>query len=340
MPVLGIDIGTTSTKVVQLSDDSQSPRILTAGVAVTPLPGMKSESVSDLNKMAISLKKLVNDSRVTRSQVVCALPEAGVHVEVVTMPPMSEGELASAIVWEAEQFIPFQISEAELSWQVVGKPDPNKKGQMQVLVAATPKRMVEKYLAVLTEAGLNVVAMEPESLTLSRSVGRFTDVAGSVVDIGASGTTIMVAQHGATILSRRIPTGGDALTRSLAATLNLDPVQAEQYKRTYGLGENQLEGKVRKALTPVIEVIINEIRKVMEYYQSKNPNQKISTVILTGGGSGLPELDRYFIGALNLEVVIGDPFAGIGKDQRFTASLTGYEPLYGVAVGCALRRTE
>lgn len=336
MQTFGIDIGTSSIKLVQVVQESGKKRLVAAAVASTPPPGMSSDSVSDLAKVAEALKKLVSDARATTTQVVSSLPEAGVHVEVVDMPPMSESELSSAIVWEAEQVIPFQISDSEISWQMVEALSPNSN-RIKVLLAASPKTVVEKFASVLTEAGLSPQAMEPESISAARALGNFPSGAGLIVGLGASQTTISVVSKGIVMVSRSMPTGGEVITRSLASYLNLDVAQAEEYKKAYGLLENQLEGKVRQALVPVVDIILGEIRKVIEFFQTKNDGQKISIAVLTGGGAGLPDLVSYLARGLGVEVVVGDPFSTFTKDDKMNKMLSGYGPLYGVAAGLALR---
>ena len=336
MQTFGIDIGTSTIKIAQVVKDGAKAKLVAAAVVPTPQPGMQTEAVNDLAKVSEAIKKLVSDARINVLQTVSSLPESGVHVEVVEMPPMSESELSSAIVWEAEQVIPFQISESEVSWELTENLDKTSK-RMKVLLAASPKHVVEKYASVLSEAGLSPQALEPESLALARSMGKFASGAGLIVGLGASQTTISVVMGGSVIVSRSIPTGGAAISRSLASYLSLDVSQAEEYKKAYGLLENQLEGKVRQALVPVVDVIVGEIRKVIEFFQSKNDGQRISLVLLTGGGAGLPDLIPYLAQALGVEVVIGDPFSGIERDEKTTRALSGYGPLYGVAVGLALR---
>lgn len=336
MQTFGIDIGTSTIKIAQVVRESGKTRLLAAAVSRTPLPGMSTESVTDLEKVSEAIKKLVGDARVSTLQVSASLPESGVHVEVVEMPPMSESELASAVVWEAEQVIPFQVSDSEISWQMVENLDKESK-RMKVLLAASPKSVVGKYASVLSGAGLSPQTIEPESISLARSFGNLTPGVGLLVGLGASQTTISVVAKGSVVISRSLPTGGEAITRSLASYLNLEVSQAEEYKKAYGLNESQLEGKVRQALIPMVDVILSEIRKVIEFFQSKNEGQKVALIILTGGGSGLPDLVPYLANSLGAEVVIGDPFIGMERDDKMNRALSGYGPLYGVAVGLALR---
>lgn len=340
MQTFGIDIGTSSIKIAQVVRDGAKYRLVAAAAVPTPTPGIKSESVTDLAKVTEAIKKVVADTRISTRHAVCSLAESNVHVEVLQMPPMSESELASAVVWEAEQVIPFQVSEAELSWQALPAVDQTKANTQQVLLTASPKRQVEKYINVLNEAGLSAEVIEPESISAARSIGKFQSGLGVIIGLGASGTSISVVLDGSVVVSRSLPTGGNAISRALSSYLNLELNQAEEYKRAYGLQENQLEGKVRQAIIPIIDVIANEARKVIEFYQSKNENRRISSVVLTGGGAGLPELVPYLAKSLNAEIAIGDPFVDISRDERTASALAGFSPLYGVAAGLALREVE
>ena len=340
MQTFGIDIGTSSIKIAQVAREGGTIRLVAAAAIPTPQAGIRAESVTDLASLTEAVKKIISDAKITSRHVACSVSESNVHVEVLQMPPMSESELSSAVVWEAEQVIPFQVSEAEISWQVIPVTDQTKANTQQVLLTAAPKRQVEKYVNVLNQAGLTPEIIEPESVATARALAKFPSGLGAIIDLGASGTSISVVLNGCVVVSRSLPTGGNAISRALSSYLNLELNQAEEYKRAYGLEENQLEGKVRQAIIPVIDVISNETRKVIEFYQSKNENRRISSIVLTGGGAGLPELVPYLAKNLGAEIVIGDPFVDISKDERMASALTGFGPLYGVAVGLALREVE
>jgi len=329
--IFGLDIGTSTIKLVQLQKSGPKWQLVAAGITTAPPKGMASDAEPDLNEVAVAVKKLVAQTRPTTKEVAVALPDAQVSSQLVTLPYLSENELTAAIPWEAEQYLPIPLEEAEVRHQVVfADKDQNKT---QVLLVAAPKMLVQKYSQVLESAGLSLVAAETELMALSRVV---TPPSKTVVlvDFGASSTNIGIIWHSQLIFTRSIPTAGEALTRAISSTLSLDPHQAEEYKKAYGLSRKQLEGKVKQALQPIFMVITEEIRKAIAHYQTQMAGGQIHLIVLSGGTAGLPEAAPTLAQSLGIEVVVGNPLSQIEPSTQSQA-LAGYEPLYAIAVGLA-----
>ncbi len=328
---IGLDIGSSSIKVVFVGKKGKTNQLFAAGAVRAPVRGVKSEADADLLAMATTIKKLFTDTKIVSREVVVSLPESEIVTRLVTMPSMSDQELAEAIEWEAEQYIPMPIDEANVSYDVVFRPK-EKGGQMKVLLVATPKKLVEKYVKILGMAGLRITTVETDMLAAGRSLvlpGMGTTL---VCDLGARSSDFAIISGGNLVFSRSMPTAGEALSRALSVGLTMDIVQAEAYKKAYGLTD-QLEGKIRAVLLPLVDLIVNEIRKAIEFYKSGEPNDPVKSIVLCGGTAGMPGLVAEMAGKLGTEVVVGDPFAALVKDEKQTAALAGYAPLYGIAVG-------
>lgn len=338
---VGLDIGFFSIKVVSLVRDKEEYRLDNLGAISTPQPGMASEQDSDLEVLADAIKKLFSSSKIDAKEAVIALPESKVFTRVIDdLPFLTDQELSSAIRYAAEEFIPMPLTDVNLNWQVLARSDgKNKNGRTIVLVIASPKNAVNKYIKVLSLAGLKAKALETDIIAITRSlVGRNPFSPGTlIIQLGATTTDFAAVSQGLIWLTRSISTGGLALTRQLAAQFNFEALQAEEYKKVYGLSQDQLEGKVFEALKPLVDIIAQEGRRIIQAFDAKYPQNQIKRVVLSGGGAKTPGMVIYLANALGLEVQEADPWYGIIKDKAMVAKLSLEAPFYSVAVGLALR---
>lgn len=335
MSVFGLDIGSTSSKIVQLERDGNKFRLLAAGLVPTPTPGLASEADNALVALATALKKLHQDARVTTKNVITALPEGQIFSRVIELPPMNDDELAQAIPWEAEQFVPKPLNEVNLDWQVVSRGGLDKEAQpMKVLLVAAPKVLISKYLKVCSLAGFEVVAIETEMTAVARALVPPNASPTMLVDFGAKTTDLTIVDNGQVVMTRSIPTAGEAFTRAVSTGLALEITQAEEYKRAYGLAEKELEGKVKGALTPVFEAVSSEIKKALAFWQEKE-TKPVASVVLTGGTANLPEVSTLLARSLGIEVQLANPFSSLTAEEKAISSLKNNASVFAVAVGLA-----
>lgn len=336
MKSIGLDIGSKTIKVVEIEKDGKTWRLLGSGVV-----GYSGESPDkfkdekEVAALADIIRKLHREANISSKEVAVALPEASVFTRTIKFPLLTDQEIASAIKWEAEQYIPIPASEAIIQYQILERREKASPPEVSVLLVAAPKEVVSKYVAVVQAAGLLVTRVETELISLTRSLAP-VDRTALLIDFGARSTDIAIAKNSMLAFSRSIPTAGDAFTRAVAQALNVQPQQAEEYKRAYGLSMSQLEGKVKTALDPVFRIVGDEIKKAVHFYQSEEKGEAPSAIILSGGTSGLPEAISYLTTLLGYEIVIGNPFAKVAVDPEVMKSLAPYAPLYSIAVGLAL----
>lgn len=330
--MLGIDVGVSSIKVVELTKDSSAWELIAAGIAPTPPPGLVSDLPRDLTSVSQALGKLLAEAKITEKNVVLSLPEEKVYTRLVSFPPLSDQEIASAVGWQIEGYIPISKKDAIYDHQIVGKSD---RG-VEVLIIAAPKMVVQKYMKVLELANLVPAAIETELLALSRSVAP-PKKRSLVIDFGATSTDIAVVVDNKLMFSRSVGTAGQALTRALARGIGVEEIRAEEYKKTYGLTEDKLEGKIKEILSPLILGIVDEIKKAMGYWRQDHENLIIESVILCGGTTALPALSPILAASLGIEVTIGNPFWNVKIPENNKKSLSPFAHLYGVAVGLAMR---
>lgn len=338
---VGLDIGFSTIKVVSLAKEKESSKLISLGSIAAPTPGMLSDNDSDLGVVATNIKKLLSATQISEKEIIAALPESKVFTRVIDdLPYLTDNELSSAIRYAAEEFIPMPLIDVNLNWQVLLRSDgKSKETKTVVLVVASPKNIVSKYIKVLEMATVRPKALETETIAVTRSLVGNNPFSPStlIIQLGATTTDFALVSKGLIWLTRSISTGGMALTRSLAQHFNFEMSQAEEYKKVYGLLEDQLEGKVFESLKPIADIIVGESKRMIQAFETKYPQNPIKRVVLSGGGAKMPGLVIYFANNLELEVQEADPWYSIVKDKNLTSKLSQDAPSYSVAVGLALR---
>jgi type IV pilus assembly protein PilM len=336
--MIGIDIGSKTIKVVELEKNGSSYSLIASGVV-----GYSGTSVDKMidNKeiaaLAQVIKKLCTEAKITAKDAVVSIPESLAFTRTIKFPPLNDSEIASAIKWEAEQYIPIPVNEAVIQHTVLKRSESGGPGGgVVVLLVAAPRAIVEKYVKVVQMAGLTPVAVETELIALTRSLAP-VDKTVLLADLGGSSTNLAIANHGLLSFSRSLPIAGDAFTRAVSQALSITPQQAEEYKKAYGLSSSQLEGKIKGSLDAVVRLVADEIKKAVNYYLTEEKGDTPSTLIMSGGSSGMPELISALSKTVGMEILVGNPFTHIQIDPAFAQKLASFAPLYGVAIGLAMR---
>ncbi len=333
--MIGIDIGSKSIKIVELSKSGSSWTLKSSGAV--GYNGQTPDKIIDENefkKIADLIRNIIKKVEIKTQEVNISLPESVVFTRLIKFPLLSEEEVAAAVKWEAEQYIPIPTSEAVIQYTVLEKKE--NSTQTSVLLVATPKSVVEKFVKVLQLAGLTPVVAETELTALARSLAPDTGVS-LLLDIGFSSTDMAIIKDSSILFTRSIAVAGEAFTRAVSQSLGIEPTQAEEYKKTYGLVENQLEGKVKNALDPIFRVIVEEIKKAIQFYKSEEKGDAPTSIVLTGGASSMPGIVPFLTQNLGIETVVGDPFGKVTMDDETKKSLENYASLYSAAVGLAMR---
>lgn len=336
---LGIDIGSHSIKLIELQMEGNQIALVAAGSMPTPPKAMTSTIPADFEAVAVAIKQLVKDTGTKSREVAIALPESKVFTRVIEVPQLSTRELTSAIKWEAEQYIPLPLDQVNVDFTILRDSQATGTNKMEVLLVAAPKALMDKYLSIVEMAGLTAVTAETEIIATSRAVARSIPNVKTVmvVSLGAQTTDISILKSGILTFTRSVSAGGDAMTRAIAQNLDFNQTQAEEYKRTYGLQSDKLEGKIVNAAKPIMDTIVGEMRRSIAFYEEKYKDQHVETVMLCGGTSRLPGMVIYLAQSINFEVQLANPWIGIMRDPRFNI-LNAEGPNFCVAVGLALRQ--
>lgn len=335
---IGLDIGSHSIKLIELARDGDRVALVSAGSVPMPHKAINSNLQVDAEAVAIAIRQLMKDTGTKSKTVMIALPESKVFTRVIEVPQLSQRELTSAIKWEAEQYIPLPMDQVNVDYTVLREAKDTGTNKMEVLLVAAPKSLVDRYLTILELAEINAIGAETEVIATSRAVGRSIPALKTVmvVSMGALTTDIAVLKGGVLAFTRSVSSGGEAITRSIAQSLDFTVSQAEEYKRTYGIVKDKLEGKIALAAKPIMDTVVAEMKRAVAFFEEKYKDQHIETILLTGGTAKLPGMIVYLAEMLNVEVQLANPWVGIAKDARFNI-LNTEGSNFCVAVGLALR---
>lgn len=325
---LGIDIGSSSIKIARVN----GKKVGVLAVIANPIGKAMAETEKERNTLAEVIKRVLSEHKINERRFRVVVPESLVYSRVINLPVLSDAELSSAIRWEAEQYVPVPLDEVELSWEVVDRPVKRTGGErMRVYLAAADKKLINSLMGVFAEIGLEPERIEPELITVSRAVALERKLSGAtmVCAMGAAGIGMGVFENDQLLFVYKFASGGATLTRSITASLQLGLAQAEEYKRTYGVQESVLEGKLLAAMKPVLDGIMSETKRAISYYNQSFPGGQMARIIISGGMALTPGLVQWMTGQLGVEVAIGDPFEGLEVTSEHAKLGAVYAPVIG-----------
>jgi type IV pilus assembly protein PilM len=334
---VGIDFGTHSIKAVELLNISSStPKLANLGSQLTPKGVINSENKADQEKLAAVLKKLYDSSGIKNKAAVMALPEFSVFTRFLEFPGVKQEELKDVVYYEAKQYIPMPLTEVQLSYVPIGFNA--EKNAPRVLLVAAPRKIIDIYINIAVLAGLDLVAIETESVAMGRAMFRSTGKKNLVMlDFGANSTDMSILVEGNLVFSQSIAIGSDSLTQAIVNKFNFEYQRAEEFKRNYGVIENVLEGKIYAVLSPILESIMIEVRRGVEFYKSRTLSSAPTEYVLNGDGALLPGIKEFIAKSLGASVFIAVPWNHILVDSKFKDIVAKGGPSYSVAIGLALK---
>lgn len=370
---IGIDIGTDSVKVCRLIQGSQAIEVTNiARVEIYPenvadsltreidekinaaspetAPIMKKDKdkdkaeVEDKEKLEQKKEKIVNavnkamkEADINERDVISSVAGQSVIVRYIEMPHMNKEELAGAIKFEAEQYIPFELENVELDYQVLEEKMAHSPDKMRILLVAAKKDLVIDHLSLLEKASLKPIAIDVDAFAMINAFEMIKSPAKeecvALINIGHSLTNINILRGGVPYFTRDIFLAGKDISDALAKKFGLEFSQAEKLKRDRG--NVTASDTFAKALSLGMEELVGEIRLSFDYYENQASEKNISQVFLTGGTSLLPQIDKFLSDALGMKVESWNPF----KDLQVSEKVKEWEnvsPTLAVALGLAL----
>lgn len=352
---LGVDIGSSSIKIVELKKEKRKLRLSTYGFS----ENLHSSTDSDWQKDIVFISKIINKicdkAGTTTRNVVAALPAFSVFSSILNLSNVDKKDMSSAVHWEAKKVIPLPLDEMVLDWRIVVDDDKsgtkkiNDKNRdtvkniknAKVLLTGAPKTLVKKYISIFKEAKINLLSLETETFSLIRSLLGNDKSTIMIVEIGMSTTDISIIDNCIPLLNRSIDIGGMTITKAISNSLNIGIERAEQFK--YDLGISSIESDdsnaVPKAIINIIDPIVNEIKYMLNLFKSKN-NKTVEKIVLSGGSSLLSNFVDYLSKIINMKVIIGDPWSMVSCPVELMPSLSELGPKLSVAIGSAMREIE
>ncbi len=358
--VLGIDIGASSAKIVQLRPSKGAAVLETYGeIALGPYGAQAIGKAVKITpeKIAEAMRDVMREANVTARAGGLSIPFSSSLVSVIDVPNVNPEQLKRMIPIEARKYIPLPIGEVTLDWFVipheegeqsafdrVEKKTPMQAKGQEVLLVAIHNNILESYKTIATTAGINVEFYEIEVFSAVRSsVGHGLSPI-LVVDLGAATTKVYVVERGIVRLSHLVSTGGQHMTENLSRSLNWEFDKAERIKREHGLIASNTyspdeNDKIKTALLSTLSRVFSEVNRVLLSYGQRY-NKNVSRVVLTGGGASLPGLSEIARESLSAEVEIANPFARTESPAFLENVLREIGPGFAVAVGVALRKLK
>ena len=335
----GLDIGATTIKPVFLEKTNGGYIYKSSIITPAPSKGMLSESPLDEEEMAQTIRKSVAEANIDSKYVNLALPENQVYTKVLEMPVLSDRELASAIYWEAEQYIPVPLTSVTLTWNVLKRPNnPTSTDKMEVLMVGAPTMLIKKYQKIISMAGFSINSMETEILSTIRALVLGENFPPTlIISIGAVSTSFAIVRNGIMVFTYSMAVGGAAINRAIATDFGLTSVQAEEYKKVYGVSGKSLGGKIGQATEPILNSILTEAKKSLAFYAQKYKEEtQIRQIILSGGTAKLPGIEIFFASNSGIETAIANPWKVLAS-QSVPKEVLDNAADYTIAVGLAMR---
>ncbi|MBU1016631.1 MAG: type IV pilus assembly protein PilM [Patescibacteria group bacterium] len=341
MDIIGLDIGTSLIKGVAVRKEKGTCELLNYAFSPAFKESLLSESATDADKLSESLRKFISESSFSSTNVVASFPETHVFTRVIEIPKMSRKEVEKAVFWEAEQYLPISIEDVTLNFQILPKDiEGESSDKTEVLLVAVPKGLVQRFVKILIKAGLTPVGLEPESMSIARSIyyNESSYPVTLVVNIGSEVTNLSILVDDYIRFTRSISTGGSSISRAISQELNLEAKQAQEYLKSYGLDESKMDGKIKASIEPVFNVILNEIRKSVAFYETRKNPRRVKRVVLCGGTSTVPGILVHTAQYLNLEVQKADPWKKLVVASKFNEKeLDDLGPMFATGVGLVLK---
>jgi type IV pilus assembly protein PilM len=340
--VLGVDIGSSSIKLVQLRRERGRVILETYGaIALGPYAGVEIGRATALgaDKLAEALKDLIREANVTTADAALSIPYSSSLVSILRLPKAVEKQLAQVVPIEARKYIPVPINEVLLDWFVVSDAKQNSDGKLDVLMVAIHNDTIAKFRSIASEAQLQTAFFEIEIFSAVRAALDHGLQPVAVADLGAATTKFYVVERGLMRESHIINHGAQDLTLGASRALSLSVVQAEERKRKFGLSALPEAADLKRSFELSLSPLVSELARTMAAWESRN-NETLSGLVLTGGGATLKGLKEFMQGKMTPEIRMADPFGKTAAPAFLEKILKEAGPEFAVAVGLALRRLQ
>jgi type IV pilus assembly protein PilM len=343
--LVGLDIGSSAVKAVELKPAGKGYKVTGFGSEPIPPDSIVDGAIIDAAAVADAIRRLFDTQGIKTKDVAASLSGNAVIVKKISLPVMTAAELSESIYWEAEQYIPFDIQDVNLDYQILDKGDASGGKAMEVLLVAAKKEKIADYTGVIAQAGRNAVVVDVDAFALQNAYEvNYGIQPGSVVvllNAGASATNINILQGDQSVFTRDISIGGNAYTEALQREMSLPYESADTLKRGLAV-EGASYDDARPVLRAVTENMMLEIQKTFDFFKGTAASDRIDRIVLSGGASRAEAFTEMLAERFEAPVEPFDPFKKIGFDGKGKKvqpeASAEMAPTAAVAIGLALRR--
>jgi len=347
--LLGIDISSTSVKIVELSQTDAGYRVESLAVEPLPANAVSEKNIQDVEAVGDTLSKALKKSGTKCKLAALAVPGSSVITKVITMPTsLSDSEMETQIELEADQYIPYPLEEINLDFQVLGETKANPE-TVDVLLAASRSENVEMRTAIAEIAGLTTKIIDVEAYTIEKATSLLSSSAQAlgespeeedspfvvaVLDVGATMTSLNVIENNELIYTREQAFGGKQLTEEIMRRYGLAYEEAGRLKKVGGLPDNYIP----EVLEPFKENMAQQVSRFLQFFYTAGQHESVDMIALAGGCASIPGIDELISTQLGVETIIANPFAEMDLSNKVNSqALSNDAPALMIACGLAMR---
>ncbi len=341
--LVGLDIGSSSIKAAQIIDSKRGPTLTHFGIVDIAHGAIEEGTINDPESVAESIRQLFKSYNIKNSNVAVSIGGYSVIVKKIHVQTMAEEQLQETIHFEAEQYIPFDISDVNLDFQILGENESNPN-QMNVFLVAAKKEMVNDYINLVNLAGLNPCIVDVEAFALQNTFEANYDIQDdniALIDIGASKTSLNILKGNSSVFMRDVSLGCGQINQKIMSLIECTFEEAEQLK--YGDNPDRLTPEDLKGIvSAVVADWCTEIRRALDFFYSTYPEEQIKRIILSGGGAGISEFRQLLATEASAEVESINPFQNFHLDGKSfdDAYIKQIRPQAAISMGLAMRKVD
>jgi len=341
--IVGLDIGSRSIKAAEITETKRGLSLTRFGIVDIAHGAIEEGTINDPETVAESIKQLFKSYNIKESNVAVSIGGYSVIVKKISVQTMDEEKLQETIHFEAEQYIPFDISDVNLDFQILGESESNP-GQMNVFLVAAKKEMVNDYINLVNLAGLNPCIVDVEAFALQNTFEANYDMQSentALIDIGASKTSLNILKGNSSLFMRDVSLGCGQINQKIMSLIECSFEEAEQLK--YGDKPDRLTQEDLKGIvSSVVTDWCTEIRRALDFFYSTYPEDQIKRIILSGGGANIDEFRELLAAEASAEVESINPFKNFAIDKKNfdDAFIKQIAPQAAISMGLAMRKVD
>lgn len=341
--LVGLDIGSRSIKAAQIVDSKRGPALKHFGIVDIPHGAIEEGTINDPESVAQSIMQLFKSNGIKQNNVAVSIGGYSVIVKKINVQTMAEEQLQETIHFEAEQYIPFDISDVNLDFQILGENETNPN-QMNVFLVAAKKEMVNDYINLVNLAGLNPCIVDVEAFALQNTFESNYNVQDdniALIDIGASKTSLNILKGNSSVFMRDVSLGCGQINQKIMSLIDCSFEEAEQLK--YGDNPDKLTPEDLKGIvSSVVADWCTEIRRALDFFYSTYPEDQIKRIILSGGGANISEFRQLLATEASADVESINPFQKFHREGKTfdDAYIKQIGPQAAISMGLAMRKVD